>query len=51
MDFQTIIVAVIILAALVFAGNSLRRKIEAFKPKANSCGADCGCGGREKAKP
>ena len=44
MDFQTIIVALIVFAALAFAGNSLRHKIRAFRPKAGSCAADCGCG-------
>lgn len=43
MDLQFIIVGLIILAAVAFAGNSLRRKISAFKPKAGSCGAGCGC--------
>lgn len=43
MDLQFLIVALIILAALVFAGNSLRHKIRSFKPKDNSCGAGCGC--------
>ena len=44
MDLQFIIVALIILAAVAFAGNNLRRKIKAFKPKTDSCGAGCGCG-------
>jgi hypothetical protein len=44
MDFQTVIVVFIILAALAFAGYSLLRKVGAFKPRPNSCGADCGCG-------
>ena len=43
MDIQTIIVALIILAAMLYAGNLLRHKIKAFRPKDNSCGADCGC--------
>lgn len=44
MDLQFIIVALIIVAALLFAGNSVHRKIRSFKPKAGSCGAGCGCG-------
>jgi hypothetical protein len=47
MDLQFIIVALIVFAALLFAGNSVRHKIKAFRPKAGSCGAGCGC---DKAK-
>jgi hypothetical protein len=50
MDFQTIIVALIILGAIAFAGNSLRHKVSAFKPKGNSCGSNCGCEGNAKNK-
>ena len=44
MDLQTVIVALIILAAILYAGRNVLRKMKAFKPKAKSCGADCGCG-------
>jgi hypothetical protein len=47
MDLQFIIVALIIVAAMLFAGNAVRRKIKAFKPKTDSCGAGCGCGKAE----
>jgi hypothetical protein len=50
MELQSIIVALIILTALVYAGNILRHKIKAFKPKDNSCGADCGCDSKTKVK-
>lgn len=43
MDIQIIIVALIILAAIAYAGNLARHKLKAFKPKDKSCGADCGC--------
>lgn len=43
MDLQTVIVALIILGALAFAGNSLRQKLGAFRPKDKSCGTNCGC--------
>jgi hypothetical protein len=43
MATQNIIVALIIIAALVYAGNLLRQKVAAFKPKDGSCGSDCGC--------
>lgn len=50
MDTQTIIVGLIVLAALLYAGNLLRGKITAFNPKKTSCGTDCGCGDKTKAK-
>jgi hypothetical protein len=50
MNIQNIIVALIILAALVYVGNILRQKVKSFKPKAGSCGADCGCDSKAKAK-
>ena len=46
---QNIIVALIILGALVYVGNILRQKVKSFKPKDNSCGADCGCESKAKA--
>lgn len=48
MDIQTIIVSFIIFAAIAYAGNILRRKIKAFRPKKDSCGADCGCETKNK---
>jgi hypothetical protein len=50
MDIQTVIVILIIVAAFVYAGNAVRHKISAFKPKDNSCGADCGCESKSKVK-
>jgi len=50
MNIQTVIVALIILAALVYAGNLLRHKLSAFKPKNKTCGSDCGCGDQLKIK-
>ena len=43
MNSQNIIVAIIVIAALFYVGNILRHKMKSFKPKDNSCGADCGC--------
>lgn len=43
MELQTVIVALIILASMLYVGNLLRLKIKAFKPKTDSCGASCGC--------
>jgi hypothetical protein len=43
MDLQTIIVALIILAAVLYAARNVMRKLKAFKPKKKSCGTDCGC--------
>ena len=48
MDIQTIIVILIVGAALIYAGNIVRHKIKAFKPKNNSCGTDCGCESKSK---
>lgn len=45
---QNIIAAVIILAALLYVGDVLRRKIKAFRPKNDSCGVDCGCSAEKK---
>lgn len=50
MNTQNIIVALIVLGALVYAGSVLRHKIKAFKPKENSCGAGCGCQSNSKFK-
>jgi hypothetical protein len=43
MDFQLIIVLIVIVGALAFAGLTLARKAKGFSIK-NDCGADCGCG-------
>ena len=43
MDFQSIVVAVVILAALAYIGRRVWRKINSFSEK-SSCGIGCGCG-------
>lgn len=46
MDIQTLIVALIVLAAALFAGNRFRRTIlsaRAATAKGKDCGPDCGC--------
>ncbi|MEP6902028.1 MAG: FeoB-associated Cys-rich membrane protein [Actinomycetota bacterium] len=48
MNIQSIIVGIILLAAFIYVGNILRQKVKSFKPKDASCGADCGCGAKEK---
>ena len=48
MNLQTIVVLLIVLAAAVYAGAQIRRKVKAFAPKDASCGADCGCSGDAK---
>jgi hypothetical protein len=50
MDLQNVIVGLVVLAALLYAGNMLRHKIKAFRPKSNSCGTDCGCESKVKSK-
>lgn len=43
MDFQIVIVAVIIVAALLYVGRMAWRKTKSFSSKTGSCGSDCGC--------
>ncbi len=50
MNVQNIIVALIVLAALLYVGNILRHKVKSFKPKDASCGADCGCESKSKSR-
>jgi hypothetical protein len=49
MDFQNILVAIIISAALFYIGQVVWRKAKAFSPK-SSCGTGCGCAGKTKQK-
>jgi hypothetical protein len=50
MDVQTIIVALIVLGALGYAGQMLWRRTKSFAPKNNSCAADCGCEKKQKSR-
>jgi len=46
MDIQTLVVALIVLAAAVFAGGRIRRTLLAARAtngRAKDCGGDCGC--------
>ena len=43
MAIENIVVTLIVLAAVGYAGSMLWKKIGAFSTK-KSCGADCGCG-------
>jgi hypothetical protein len=46
MDMQTLIVALVVLAAAVFVGNRFRRTLLAARAttgKGKDCGGDCGC--------
>jgi hypothetical protein len=47
MDFQIVIVGVIILLALLYVGRAIFGKIKSFSPN-QSCGSDCGCGVKDK---
>ncbi|MEP7036704.1 MAG: FeoB-associated Cys-rich membrane protein [Acidobacteriota bacterium] len=50
MNFQTIIVGIIILIALFYIGANVWRKVKSFSGK-SSCGTgDCGCGTKSKSK-
>jgi hypothetical protein len=42
MNIQSMMVIVIVVAAIVYAGVTLRKRSRAFAPKAG-CGDDCGC--------
>jgi hypothetical protein len=43
MDIQLIIVLIVVLGALAFAGVTFARKAKGFYTK-NDCGTGCGCG-------
>ena len=47
MDIQTVIVVLIVAAALAYAASAVVKKVNAFRPKAG-CGDDCGCGSTSK---
>ncbi|HEY0427559.1 MAG TPA: FeoB-associated Cys-rich membrane protein [Pyrinomonadaceae bacterium] len=48
MNWQILIVIVIIALALLFVGRNFWRKTKSFSPKGN-CGNDCGCGEKTKS--
>jgi hypothetical protein len=47
MDFQTIIVAIILLLAALYVGKIFLRRTKSFDTK-NDCGANCGCDNKAK---
>ncbi len=49
MNLQAIIVAIIVLAALAYVGQMIRRKLKAFSSK-SSCGVGCGCDAKQSNK-
>jgi hypothetical protein len=48
MDAQILIVSAIILAAVIYGGLMIWKKVKSFSPKDASCGANCGCGSGSK---
>jgi hypothetical protein len=48
MNWQIIIVAIIIGLALLYVGRNFLRKAKSFSPK-GGCGSDCGCDVKGKA--
>jgi hypothetical protein len=53
MDFQYIIVAIILLLAAAYAAKLAVAKLKAFSPRRNDCGDQCGCstkGGGQRRK-
>lgn len=47
MDSQSIVVGLIVLAAVGYVGSLLWKRIRAFLPK-KACSEDCGCGTNSK---
>jgi hypothetical protein len=47
MDAQLLIVSLILLIAIAFAGRAIYRRTRSFSPK-SGCDADCGCGGESQ---
>lgn len=47
MNWQIIIVAIIISVALLYVGRNFWRKAKSFTPK-GGCGSDCGCSAKAK---
>lgn len=43
MNFQTIIVGIILLGAFVYVGKQAWRKAGSFSAKKSDCGGNCGC--------
>ncbi|MBK6590951.1 MAG: FeoB-associated Cys-rich membrane protein [Acidobacteria bacterium] len=50
MNIQTIIVIAIIIAAALYAGSLVAKRVLSFSPK-KGCGTDCGCNGASKNLP
>lgn len=44
MDLQFVIVALIVLAALFFAGRAAVKRARSFRVSKRNCGTACGCG-------
>jgi hypothetical protein len=49
MNWQAMIVGVIVFLAFLYAARMVWKRIESFSPKA-SCGGDCGCDVKSKGK-
>jgi hypothetical protein len=43
MDFQAIIVGIILLLATIYVGKMLLGKLKSFSNKNSNCGNSCGC--------
>jgi hypothetical protein len=43
MDFQPIIVGIILLLATIYVGKMLLGKLKSFSNKYSNCGNNCGC--------
>ncbi|HXH69092.1 MAG TPA: FeoB-associated Cys-rich membrane protein [Pyrinomonadaceae bacterium] len=49
MNWQAIIVGVIIFLAFLYAANMVWKRVKSFSPK-SACGTDCGCEAKSKEK-
>ncbi len=47
MDFQIVIVGIIVLLASLYVVRAILGKVKSFSPN-RSCGSDCGCGVKDK---
>jgi hypothetical protein len=50
MNWQAIIVGIIIFLAFLYAANMVWKRVKSFSPKASACETDCGCEAKSKTE-
>ncbi|HMS38987.1 MAG TPA: FeoB-associated Cys-rich membrane protein [Pyrinomonadaceae bacterium] len=50
MNFQNIVVGIVILGAIIYVGLMFWKKAKSFKPTNSVCADDCGCENKKKSK-